>query len=79
MQLAANTVCPSCCAAFWDCDFEQLDWDLQRSFIVGRMLAAGTWEAVMWLRGQLGDDALRQWIQDHEGRLLTSQQLRSGN
>ena len=61
---------------FWDHDFERLDWDLHRSFIMGRVLAAGTWEAVAWLRTQLGHAALKQWIQEHEGRVLTSQQLR---
>jgi len=61
---------------FWDCDFEQLDWNLQRSFVVGRVLAEGTRDAISWLRARLGDAELSRWIRDHEGRPLTSQQLR---
>jgi len=61
---------------FWDCDFAQLDWQQHRDFIVRRILASGPWDAVCWLRTRLGDQTLAAWIVQHEGRSLSSQQLR---
>ncbi len=61
---------------FWDCDFDQVSWRDHRDYVVRRVLSAGTWDAVCWLRAGLGDVALRQWIEQHEGRGLSSRQLR---
>jgi hypothetical protein len=61
---------------FWDCDFSQLDWQTHRDFIVRRVLVEGDWDAVCWLRRELGDAGLREWILQHEGRALSPQQLR---
>ncbi len=43
---------------------------------MGRVLASGPWETVKWLRTRAGDKAIRQWIERHEGRGLSPQQLR---
>jgi hypothetical protein len=61
---------------FWDTDFDRLDWGEHRDFVVRRVLSAGTWDAIRWLRAELGDPALRLWIEQHEGRGLSSRQLR---
>ena len=61
---------------FWDLDPRGLRWERDREQIIGRVLAEGSWEAVKWLRNQAGDDALRDWIERHEGRGLTPRQLR---
>ena len=61
---------------FWDSDFEQISWREHRDYVVRRVLSAGTWEAVCWLRARLDDVALRAWIEQHEGRGLSSRQLR---
>lgn len=61
---------------FWDTDFEQVSWRDHRDYVVRRVLSAGTWDAIRWLRGQIGDVELRQWIEQHEGRGLSSRQLR---
>jgi len=61
---------------FWDCDFAQLDWQQHRDFIIRRVLAEGSWDAVCWLRNELGDPPLRDWIERHQGRSLSPQQLR---
>ena len=61
---------------FWDQDFAQLDWQLHRDFLVGRILEAGPWDAIGWLRKEVGDEALREWIERHQGRSLSSEQLR---
>lgn len=63
-------------ALFWDYDFAALRWEDDRDLIIGRVLIAGTWEAVTWLRSRLGDRALRDWIERHQGRGLSPQQLR---
>jgi hypothetical protein len=61
---------------FWDLDPHELQWERDREQIIGRVLAAGSWDAVTWLRKRAGDDALREWIQRHQGRGLTPRQLR---
>jgi hypothetical protein len=61
---------------FWDCDFEQLDWQAHRDFIVRRVLVEGEWDAVCWLRRELGDSCLGAWILQQQGRALSPQQLR---
>jgi DNA-binding transcriptional ArsR family regulator len=61
---------------FWDYPFEQLSWKADRDLIIHRLLSAGSWEAVTWLRKQTGDEALRQWLIDHRGRGLSARQLR---
>jgi hypothetical protein len=61
---------------FWDTDFAQISWDLRRDFIMRRVLQVGSWEAVCWLRGELGDEALGVWIEAHEGGGLSPRQLR---
>jgi hypothetical protein len=63
-------------ALFWDTDFEQVSWRDHRDYVIDRVLSAGTWDAICWLRTRLDDASLRQWIEDHEGRGLSSRQLR---
>jgi len=40
------------------------------------LLRAGSWQARIWLRGELGDVDLRRWIEEHGGAGLTPRQLR---
>ena len=61
---------------FWDHDFSQLDWQRHRDFVIGRILEAGPWDTICWLRKEVGDETLRDWIERHRGRSLSSQQLR---
>ena len=61
---------------FWEYDFNALTWEDDRDLIITRVLAAGTWEAIIWLRTQLGDQSLRAWLQHHHGRGLSPRQLR---
>jgi hypothetical protein len=61
---------------FWDCDFDALDWQQHRDFVIGRVLVAGGWDAICWIRRALGDDVLREWIQRRQGDSLSPQQLR---
>jgi len=62
--------------AFWDCEFGRLRWESDRELIVARVLAAGSWPMIRWLRDQLGDDGLREWMMGREGRGLTPKQIR---
>jgi hypothetical protein len=61
---------------FWDLDPRALRWDRDREQIIGRILASGPWETVRWLRSTAGDEAIRSWIEEHEGRGLSPRQLR---
>lgn len=61
---------------FWDCDFDQLGLSKHHAFVVQRILSVGPWDAVRWLRRQIGDDSVRAWIETHQGRGLSPPQLR---
>ncbi len=50
--------------AFWDRRFGALSWERDRDFIVRRLLEAGDWRSVTWLRAALGDGGLRAWLTD---------------
>lgn len=61
---------------FWDVDASGVDDVRHRDFVIGRVLSAGTLAAIRWARMRFGDDGIRQWIMRHEGRQLSSPQLR---
>jgi hypothetical protein len=61
---------------FWDYEPRSLRWNRDRELIIGRVLASGPWETVKWLRARAGDEAIRDWIEKHEGRGLSPPQLR---
>jgi len=61
---------------FWDYDLEALSWENSRDMIIGRVLIYGSWEAVCWLRSQVGDRALREWIERSRGARLSPPRLR---
>jgi hypothetical protein len=61
---------------FWDCDFSTLRWDERRDFIIRRILQSGSWDAITWLRAELGDPELSHWIEQRHGAGLSPRQLR---
>lgn len=61
---------------FWDLEPRALRLDRDQEMIIGRILASGPWETVKWLRSVVGEDAIRQWIEKHDGRGLSPRQLR---
>jgi hypothetical protein len=61
---------------FWDHDFGRLTWEADSDLVIGRVLAAGDWEAVRWLLRRLGKPALRDWLQRRCGNGLSARQLR---
>ncbi len=61
---------------FWDYDFAQLKWETDTDLIIGRILSAGDWASVCWLRARLPRPALREWIARRRGAGLSARQLR---
>jgi hypothetical protein len=61
---------------FWDYHFARLSWHADSDLIIGRILAAGDWDSVRWLRRTLGDESLRAWLTLRRGAGLSSRQLR---
>lgn len=72
----SQTLPPAVRELFWDAEPRSLRLDRDRGMIVGRVLASGPWETVQWLRSAVGDDTIRRWIEEHDGRGLSPQQLR---
>ena len=67
---------PNLEAFFWDYAPGAVSWDAHREFIIERVLARGDWDAIRWLRTELGDEALRAVIMRTHGRSLTRPQIR---
>lgn len=68
---------PGCVQSlFWEYDATALTWEADRDLIIRRVLTAGNWDAVTWLRDRLGDAGLRTWIERHRGGGLSPRQLR---
>lgn len=61
---------------FWDYPLSKLSWETDQDLIVRRILTNGSWEAITWLRKQMGDKMLRQWLLKHHGRGLSPRQIR---
>jgi hypothetical protein len=61
---------------FWEYEFEALTWEQDRDPLIARILTAGGWDAIRWLRTRLGDRALRDWIVRRRGARLSPRQLR---
>ncbi len=61
---------------FWDVDFAALTWEDDRELIIARVLTAGSWDAVTWLRAHVGDRTVQEWIERHQGGALSPKQLR---
>jgi hypothetical protein len=60
----------------WDYDWKELSWEEDRDLILARVLSAGSWDAVTWLRSQVTDRELREWLARRHGAGLSPQRLR---
>lgn len=60
----------------WDTDVSSITWERYKNFIVRRILQYGDFQSWRWLRTQLGDKELRDWIVAHNARGLTPRQIR---
>ena len=61
---------------FWDYDFSCLSWDNDRDLIISRILNGGGLGALKWLRANISDEELRQWILLRSGAGMSPQKLR---
>lgn len=61
---------------FQEYDGRRLSWEESRPTIVGRLLEAGGWDAVQWLRAHLGEEELTGFIQRRGGRGISPRRLR---
>ena len=61
---------------FWDYSFSKLSLKTDRDLIIRRVLTNGSWDAFRWLRNQISDAEIREWLITHHGRGLSARQLR---
>lgn len=61
---------------FWEYGSDQLTLDSSRYTILKRLLEAGGWDAVNWLRANVDDDELRGFIVRRQGRGINPKRLR---
>lgn len=61
---------------FWDSDPGGVDLGLHRDYVIARVLAHGTVASIRWLRGAVGDDAIRASLERTRGRALGPGDLR---
>lgn len=67
---------PSIAALFWEYSEGDLDLVEHRELALRRILSAGSWDDVGWLRQRLGDNAIRSWLESTAGRHLDRRSLR---
>lgn len=67
---------PQVRSLFWEYGERDVSLEREPDFVMGRVLSAGDWESVRWLRRELGDVALRDYLSRTSGRLLSPRQLR---
>ncbi len=60
----------------WDVAPGAVRLSRHRDFLIGRILARGGWAAVEWLRRELSDAAIADYLERTRGRLLSPRQLR---
>ncbi|MCI0588855.1 MAG: hypothetical protein L0323_18690, partial [Planctomycetes bacterium] len=53
-----------------------VSWERDRDFVIERVLAEGTWDAIEWVRSRAGDGAIRDLLLRTKGRRLSPPQLR---
>lgn len=76
-QIPSAASLPECLGPlFWDVEAAEVDAERDRDFLIGRILASGTLDAIRWARERYGDDTIREWIVRHRGRQLSGRQLR---
>lgn len=73
---SANGLAPELRKLFWEYDFDSLSWERNSHFIIKRILTHGELRAWDWLRDQIGEAALRQWILDSKGAGMDKRRLR---
>ena len=61
---------------FWEYEFDEISLQNNRDLVINRVLTSGNWDAILWLRDEVGDSALKNWIVSHDGADLTPRQLR---
>jgi len=60
----------------WDVAPGEMCLPRHRDFLIGRILTRGTWAAVDWLRRELTEAAIAEYLHRTRGRLLSPRQLR---
>jgi len=72
-----NTTLPSEMQTFFpEYRLEDLSLEKDRDLVVGRILATGDWDSVVWLWRKIGGVGFTQWILEHEGSGLDPRRLR---
>src|SRR5437016_4014739 len=60
----------------WEYEPGKISFPKDRHLVTKKVLAEGSWEAIRWLRRQIGDEGLRKWIVEHDAHGLSPEQLR---
>jgi hypothetical protein len=63
-------------ALFWEYQDGGVSLPGDVEFIIERVLSAGDWDAIQWLRGEMGSAPIRRYLQRTRGRRLSPRQLR---
>ncbi len=66
---------PSVAKLFWEYDVDSVFLPEHLDLVIGKVLQVGTWDDVVWLRREVGDQAIREWLLRHEGRGLDVRRL----
>jgi len=71
-----NLIPESMYALFWEYNPETLSLEQDRDLIIGRVLSTAGWGGVQWLRSEVVDSELRNWILNSKGKNISPPRLR---
>ncbi|MBI2918967.1 MAG: hypothetical protein HYY01_13385 [Chloroflexi bacterium] len=74
-ETASPPLPPELKPLFWDIQFRRLRWQRDRDFIIGRVLAEGSWQQTHWLMEMAGKGVIREWVLRRRGQGLSPRTL----
>lgn len=67
---------PEVRALFWEYGDREVSFEREPDFVIGRVLSSADWDDLCWLRREVGEAAIRDYLERTRGRLLSPRQLR---
>jgi hypothetical protein len=75
-QQEAAPLPPEVGTLFWEYGDGTVSLEADRDLVLGRVLSAGSWDALRWLRREVGNSSIGEYLNRTHGHLLSPRQLR---
>ena len=76
LNIGQPNIIPEVRNLFWEYDKRTITWTRDKDLIIQKILHHGSWNTLRWLRRNLTDSELRDWIISRGGAGLDAKKLR---